>query len=69
MTEAATTGQSPPLKPSSQWRVIMNDDAWNQFGGLTTAEILRQRVDYIAEAGVDVLAWCTCTPDQCFNPT
>ncbi len=47
----------------------MNDDAENQFGGLTTAEILRQRVDYIVEAGVDVLTWCTCTPDQCFYPT
>jgi len=69
MAEASTTKHYPPLKPRSQWRVIMNDDVCNQFGGNTTAQILQERVDYIAEAGVDVLAWYTASPDLCTYPT
>ena len=69
MAQTSAGRQYPPLRPSSEWRVVMNDDACNQFGGLTTAEVLQERVDYIAEAGVDVLAWCTALPDLCFYPT
>jgi hypothetical protein len=65
----AESAQLPPRKSSSQWRVIMNDDGWNQFGGNTTADHLRQRVDYIAKAGVDVLTWCSAAPELCLYPT
>jgi len=55
-TNVGKSSQHPTRKPTSQWRVIMNDDGWNQFGGNTTADMLRQRVDFIAKSGVDVLA-------------
>jgi len=58
-----------PLKSKESWRVIMNDDAHNNFGGLTTADTICDRIDYIHEKGVDVLAWCTCFPDLCNYPT
>ena len=57
------------LRQASRWRVIHNDDATNNFGGLATVKIIRERIDFLAQAGVDVLAWCTCSPDLCNYPT
>ncbi len=59
----------PQLKVKDQWRVIVNDDGRNNFGGATTADMLRRRVDFLCESGVDVLAWCTCYPDLCWYPS
>jgi len=44
------------VKPVTEWRAVMNDDFLNQFGGNTTADVFRARVDFIARAGVDARA-------------
>ncbi|MFH0963185.1 MAG: hypothetical protein V2A58_04140 [Planctomycetota bacterium] len=69
MSRRPTTAARVELRPASEWRVIHNDDATNNLGGLTTAEIIRERIDFLAKVGVDALAWCTCSPDLCNYPT
>lgn len=69
MSKRRASGADAPLRPVAEWRVIHNDDAGNNFGGLTTAEIMRERIDFLADVGVDVLTWCTCLPDRCNYPT
>jgi len=69
MSKRETSSAGASLRPADEWRVIHNDDAGNNFGGLTTAEVMRERIDFLAEAGVDVLTWCTCSPDRCNYPT
>lgn len=57
------------MKPISDWRVLFNDDATNNFFGaiypLTKGDLQRQ-VDFLVEKGVDAYAWCTATPDLCY---
>lgn len=60
---------APVRRPVAAWRVVFNDDTQNQFGGKTTAELLRRRVDFIAENGVDALAMCVCEPDLTYFPS
>jgi len=69
MSQFSPSGTDKPLRPAGEWRVIHNDDAGNNFGGLTTAQIIRERIDFLAEVGVDVLTWCTCVSDRCNYPT
>lgn len=69
---AAADKVQKPLRAISEWRVLFNDDATNNFFGAIyplTKSDLEAQVDFLAEKGIDAYAWCTALPDLCHYGT